>query len=67
MFSQMSFAITGIWTDFQINHKPGWMNVVPDALSHNPKENKISDERTIELFFVWALKAKANPEIIEKL
>jgi len=28
------------------------MNVVPDALSHNPKENKISDERTVELFFV---------------
>lgn len=67
MFSQMSFAITGIWTDFQLNHKPGWMNVVPDALSHNPKENKISDERTIELSFVWALKAKANPEIIEKV
>lgn len=39
------------------------MNVVPDALSYNPKENKISDERTIELFFVWALKAKANPGI----
>lgn len=60
----MSSVVTGIWTDFQLNHKPGWMNVVPDALSHNPKENKISDERTIELSFVWALKAKANPEII---
>lgn len=43
------------------------MHVVPDALSYNPKENKISDERTIELSFVRALKAKANPGINEKV